>query len=207
MEVEGFASNLTPEERALRVQKERGLARSRDLEGAGLSRSQIRRLHARGVIQRVARGVYRDPDAPVTERSEIAEAARRVPGGVLCLLSALLFHGLTTQNPFEVWLGIDRKAWRPRVVPSPIRFVYLSGRPLTAGVEEHLVDDVPVGVFGTAKTVADGFTFRNQIGVRVAVEALHAYRESHPREIDALERFAEVDRATRVMRPYLEAIA
>jgi predicted transcriptional regulator of viral defense system len=197
----------TPKERALRVLKERGLARSRDLEAVGLSRSQIHGLHARGVIERVARGLYRDPDAPVTERSDIAEAARLVPGGVVCLLSALRFHGLTTQNPFEVWLGIDRKAWRPKIDHPPIRFVYLSGHALTAGVEEHVVDDVSVRVFGAAKTVADCFKFRNKIGIDVAVAALRAFRASHPKKLEALWRFAELDRVTRVMRPYLEAVA
>ncbi len=121
----------TPEERALRVLKERSLARSRDLEAAGLSWSQIPGLRARGVIERVARGLYRHPDALVTEGSDIAEVARLVPGRVVCLLSALRLHGLTTQNPFEVWLGVDRKSRRPRVEHPPIRFVYLSGSALT----------------------------------------------------------------------------
>ncbi len=97
-----------------------GIARTRELERSGISRTQLRRL-----VERVSRGLYRLPDPPLTERQDFAEAARRVPGGVICLLSALRFHGLTTRNPFEVWMAIDRKAWRPRVEHPRLRLCYL----------------------------------------------------------------------------------
>jgi len=172
----------------------------------GLARTQIRRLSARGEIVRVARGLYRLPGAPRSERQDLAEAARRVPGGVVCLLSALRFHGLTTQNPFEIWLAIDRKAWRPRVEHPPLRLVYLTEPALQAGVEEHDIDGVIVQVFSAAKTVADCFKFRNKIGTDVAVEALRDFRRKYSREFEALWRFAEVNRVTRVMHPYLESL-
>jgi predicted transcriptional regulator of viral defense system len=124
----------------------------------------------------------------------------------VCLLSALRFHGLTTQNPFEIWLAIDRKAWRPRLVHPPLRLLYLSRAALGQGVEEHDVDGVTVRVFSAAKTVADCFKFRNKIGTDVAVEALRDYRRQHPKSLDAVWRFAEVDRVTRVIGPYLEAV-
>ncbi len=183
-----------------------GIARPRDFEKAGVSRTQLRRLVARGVVERVGRGLYALPDAPRSERRDLAEAARRVPGGVVCLLSALRFHELTTQNPFEVWMAVDRKAWRPRPEHPPLRLVYLSGPALGEGVEEHDVDGVRVRVFSAAKTVADCFKFRNKIGIDVAVEALRDYRRRHPKELEALWRFAEVDRVARVIRPYLEAV-
>ncbi|MGH7151936.1 MAG: type IV toxin-antitoxin system AbiEi family antitoxin domain-containing protein [Planctomycetota bacterium] len=195
-----------PLERALGVLEERGIARSRDLERAGVSRTQLRRLLDRGLLERVGRGLYRSPEAPLTERSDLAQAARLAPGGVVCLLSALRFHDLTTQNPFEVWLAIDRKAWRPRAKHPPLRFVYLSGAALRDGVEEHDVGGVAVRVFGAAKTVADCFKFRNKIGTDVAVEALRAYRRAHPKKLEDVWRFAEVDRVTRVIRPYLETV-
>jgi len=128
-----------------------------------------------------------------------------VPEGVICLLSALRFHGLTTQNPFEVWIAIDRKAWRPRVAHPPLRLFYLSGPALKEGVEEHEISGVTVRVFSAAKTVADCFKFRNKIGIDVAVEALREYRRTHPKHLDAIWRFAQVDRVTRVIQPYLEA--
>lgn len=192
---------------ALSLLRSMGLARSRDLERAGLSRTQIQRLAREGVIARAARGLYRCPGASLTERRDLAEAARRVPAGVVCLLSALRFHGLTTQNPFQVWLAIDQKAWRPRIAHPPLRLVYLSGAPLREGVEEHDVGGVPVRVFSAAKTVADCFKFRNKIGIDVAVAALREYRRAHPKQLEAVWHFATIDRVQRVMRPYFEAIA
>jgi predicted transcriptional regulator of viral defense system len=192
--------------RARAVLEAKGVARSRDLEEAGISRAQIRRLVQQGIIVRVARGLYRDPSAPLTERADLAEAARLVPGGIVCLLSALRFHGLTTQNPFEVWLAIDRKAWRPHVEHPPVRFVYLSGAALTSGVEEHDVEGVTLRVYAAAKTVSDCFKFRNKIGVDVAVEALRAYRATHARGLEAVWKFAQIDRVARVIAPYLQAV-
>lgn len=197
----------TSRERALHVLARTGIARSRDLERGGVSRTELRRLRQRGFIERVDRGLYRLPGAVLSERHHLAEAARRVPGGVVCLLSALRFHGLTTQNPFEVWMAIDRKAWRPRVEHPPLRLLYLSGPALREGIEEHDVGGVTVRVFSAAKTVADCFKFRNKIGTDVGVEALRDYRRLHPKRLALLWRFAEIDRVTRVMLPYLEAVA
>ncbi len=196
----------TSAEIATRVLQDFGIARSRDLERAGVSRSQIRRLREQGLLERLGRGLYRRSGAPLSERHDLAAAARIVPGGVICLLSALRFHGLTTVNPFEVWLAIDRKAWRPRRDHPPLRLIYLSSAALREGVEGHDVDGVTVRVFSAARTVADCFKFRNKIGTDVAVEALRDYRRVHPKRLDAVWRCAETDRVTRVIRPYLEAI-
>lgn len=196
----------SPEYRAQVLLEELGIARSRDLERAGVSRTQLRRLVAREHIERVARGLYRLPGAPRSERHDLAEATRRVPRGVVCLLSALRFHGLTTQNPFEVWMAIERKAWRPLVEHPPLRLVYLSGPSLREGIEGHEVDGVAVSVFSPAKTVADCFKFRNKIGTDVAVEALRDYQRQHPKELEAVWRFAEIDRVARVLLPYLESL-
>lgn len=191
--------------RAEQLLRRAGITRTRELEQAGVSRTQLRRLLDRGQLERVGRGLYRLPDAPLTERQHLAEAARLVPSGVICLLSALRFHGLTTQNPFEVWMAIDRKAWRPRVTKPALRLFYLSGDSLTEGVEDHEVSNVEVRVFSAAKTVADCFKFRNKIGIDVAVEALREYRRVHPKRLEAVHRFAVVDRVANVIRPYLEA--
>jgi predicted transcriptional regulator of viral defense system len=196
----------SPVERALALLEAVPVARSKELEEAGLSRSQIQRLHEQGVLERVARGLYRLPEAPATERQHLAEAARLVPDGVVCLLSALRFHGLTTQNPFEVWMAIHQNAWRPQVDQPPLRLVHMSGPSFEEGVEDHDLDGVPVQVFSAAKTVADCFKFRNKIGVDVAVEALRDFRRLHPKELEAVWRFAEVNRVGRVVAPYLESL-
>jgi predicted transcriptional regulator of viral defense system len=195
-----------PTQKALNLLEKAGLARSCELERAGVTRTQLRRLLALGVIERVGRGLYTLPGAARTEQHDLAEAARRVPGGVVCLLSALRFHGLTTQNPFEVWMAIDRKAWRPRIEHPLLRLVYLSGPALREGVEEHDIGGVTVRVSSAAKTVADCFKFRNKIGIDVAVEALRDYRRQHPKRLEAVWRFAEVDRVALVLRPYLESL-
>ncbi len=142
----------------------------------------------------------------MTEHHSLAEASRRVPHGVVCLRSALRFRGLTTQNPHEVWLAIRRGARRPHVDYPPLQIVHLSAPAYEAGIEQHVIDGVPVRVYSAAKTVADCFEFRNRIGLDVALEALRDYRRRRA-SLDILWRYAELDRVARVMRPYLEALA
>jgi len=197
---------LNPHRRLQAILKKKGLARSRDLEAAGLSRTQIRRLAEKGVLEKVGRGLYRSPKTGSSERADLAQAARRVPGGVICLLSALRFHRLTTQNPFEVWMAIGAKAWRPRPGHPPLRLIYLAENSLQEGVEEHKADGVPLRVFSPARTVVDCFRFRNKVGIDVAMEALREYRRVHPKGLDAVWRFAERGRMAKVMMPYLEAV-
>jgi predicted transcriptional regulator of viral defense system len=197
----------TSSDRAVRLLREVGIARTSEFEHRAVSRTELRRLHERGIIERVGRGLYTLPGAVLTERHSLAEACRRVPRGVLCLLTALRLHGLTTQNPSEVWIAIDRKAWRPRQGSPRLRLIHMSGASFREGVEEHDVGGVRIRVYGAAKTVADCFKFRNKIGLDVAVEALRDYRRLHPKKLGALWRFAEMDRVTRVMQPYLETLA
>jgi predicted transcriptional regulator of viral defense system len=183
-----------------------GIVRTREFESLGVSRTQLRRLCEQGVIERVSRGLYSRPQAVFSEKHSLAEAARRVPAGVICLISALRFHGLTTQNPSEVWIAIAGKAWRPKAGSPRLQLVHYSGTSLGQGVERHDVGGVQVRVFGAAKTVADCFKFRSKVGIDVATEALRDYRRKHPKELRLLWRFAEIDRVTRIIRPYLEAL-
>jgi predicted transcriptional regulator of viral defense system len=129
-----------------------------------------------------------------------------VPKGVVCLLSALRFHELTTQAPFEVWLAIGEKAWRPRVDYPPLRVVRFSAAALASGVEQHQIEGVTIPVFSPAKTVADCFKYRNKIGLDVAIEALRECWGSRRCTMDDLWKYAKVCRVQNVMRPYLESI-
>jgi predicted transcriptional regulator of viral defense system len=187
--------------------RQHGVLRSSDFEAYGVSRMAVQRLCERGVLRRLGRGIYSLADAEFTEHHTLAEAARRVPAAVVCLLSALRFHELTTQNPFEVWLAIDGKAFKPKVDWPPLRIVRFSGAALTFGVEERDVEGVPVHITSPAKTVADCFKYRNKIGVDVAVEALVAYRRERRGSVDELLRAAAVDRVAVILRPYLEALS
>ncbi len=154
---------------------------------------------------RVARGTYIAADSEVTTRHTLALAAKLVPGGVVCLLSALNYHGIGSQLPREVWLAIDRKAALPRV-EIPVKVVRFSGKAFTEGVESHEIEGVNVRVFSLAKTVADCFKYRNKIGIDVAVEALAESRAQHRASVDDIWRYAKVCRVSNVMKPYLESI-
>ena len=183
-----------------------GIVRPRDLAHLGVSRTAIKRLVEGGFLRRLGRGLYSAADAELTEHHSLAEAATRVPRGVVCLLSALRFHGLTTQNPFEVWMAIGHKSWRPRALDVPLRVVHMSGPQLTAGVEVHEIEGVAVRVFGPAKTVVDCFRYRNRIGLDVAVEALRDFRRLHRGGMDDIWRFAVAGRVSKVLLPYIEAL-
>lgn len=182
------------------------MLRPRDLAPHGISREILRRLHAEGQLERRGRGLYVLANAVLSEHEMLAQAATRVPHGVVCLLSALRFHALTTQNPAEVWLAIDRKARTPKEPELPLRILRFSGVARTAGVKAHVVDGVRVRVYEPAKTVADCFKYRNKIGVDVAIEALRECWRSRRCTADELWRYAAICRVANVMRPYLEAI-
>jgi predicted transcriptional regulator of viral defense system len=197
----------TTTQKILDLAAETGLLRPRDLERQGISRAYLGRLVRSGELERVGRGLYRIPGADVTEHHSLVEVMTRVPRGVVCLLSALRFHGLTTQNPFEVWLAIDQKAWRPRSDGVRIRLVYLSGPAFESGIEEHVVERTTLRVYSAAKTVADCFKFRNKIGLDVALEALDDYRRKNRAGLDELWRYAKTVRVGEVIRPYMEAMS
>lgn len=186
---------------------QRGTARSRELEAVGVARSQLSRLVASGDLTRITRGLYALPGREPASDEALVVVARRAPQATFCLLTALRFHGLTTQAPFEIWLGIGHKDRAPRLDWPPLRVVRFSGTSLVAGVEPRQVDDVPIKVTGVARTVADCFKFRNKIGVDVAMEALREARRSKQASMDELWHFAQVCRVAKVMRPYLEALS
>ncbi len=205
MSVEGQAMDRT--QRILEIVEQAGVLRPRDLDAHRIPRIYLSRLCDRGLLQRVGRGLYVLPNADVSEHHTLAEAGKRVPHGVVCLLSALRFHGLTTQSPSDVWLAIGDKAWRPRVDYPPLRFVRFSARALETGVEKHSIEGVLVRVYNPAKTVADCFKYRNKIGLDVALEALRDCRRQRRCTNDELWRYAKICRVANVMRPYMEAIA
>lgn len=198
--------NLTAQQRLLDLFSKQSVVRSRDLEQYEIPRVEISRLCKRGVLERVGRGIYRLANARVTEHQTLTEVSKAIPNGVVCLLSALRFHELTTQAPFEVWMAIDVKAHLPRTSLT-IKFVRFSGSALSEGVETHMVDGVEVKVYCLAKTIADCFKYRNKIGLDVALEALRECRKSDRCTMDEVWRYAKVCRVSNVMRPYMEVMA
>ncbi len=191
---------------ALAVIKDMGLSRPVDLERRGVPRGRLYALAAAGLVERKARGLYVAKGHRYTANHALAQAAKRVPAGVVCLLSALRFHGLTTQQPAEVWLALPGKARRPRLDYPRLRVARFSGASLSGGIETHLIEGVKVRVYSAAKTVADCFKYRNKIGVDVAVEALKDFTATRRGGANDLARFARGCRVSRVIQPYLDAI-
>jgi predicted transcriptional regulator of viral defense system len=192
--------------RVVRLARQAGVLRTRDLEAHGVNRVALGRLVAAGVLERVGRGLYTAPTSKITAHHTLVEVSVRIPACIVCLLSALRFHQLTTQSPHEVWIALGVKARKPRTDWPPLRVVRFSGAALAYGVEAHTIEGVEVRVTSPAKTVADCFKYRNKIGIDVAVEALTEYRRKRG-SVDELMQAAAVDRVTVVIRPYLEAIA
>ena len=198
--------SVSVEQKVLDLAAREGVLRPRDLQRKGLPTDYLWRLHQQDKLEKVGRGMYAIPGAALTEHQTITQAARRVPHGVVCLLSALRFHDLTTQAPFEVWMAIDVKARSPKEEIIPLRIVRFSGQALTAGVETRTIEGVKVKVYNPAKTVADCFKYRNKIGLDVAIEALRDCWRKKRATTDQLWHYAKVCRVARVIRPYLESL-
>jgi predicted transcriptional regulator of viral defense system len=193
-------------DRLLRHVQRHGVVCTRDLETLGVSRVALQRAVDRGQVVRRARGVYVKPDHATTRHTDVADVAARSPKAIVCLLSALEYHSLTTQVPHAVWIMIQKSAHRPTITSPVIRVVRASGSALTAGVEKHTIEGVLVQMTNPAKTVADCFRYRDTVGTDVAVEALRdCLRARRATPADIFE-MAKVDRVARVMRPYLEAL-
>lgn len=187
--------------------RNKGIFRLCEARSLGLHPEQVRRLTSQGTLTRLGRGLYAPASLAPTEHHTLAEVAKRVPRGVVCLLTALRFHAIGTQHPREVWLAVDRRAGVPRLDVAPVRVVRFSGAALATGIDAHDVEGVTVLVTNPPRTVVDCFRFRNRIGVGVAIEALRDYRRLRKGTADELWRHADQLRMTRVMRPYWAAIA
>jgi predicted transcriptional regulator of viral defense system len=191
----------------IEVIRRMGIVRPADLEARGIPRARLYSLVQKGLVERRGRGIYVARNHALTAEHVLAQVAKRVPNGVLCLLTALGFHGLTTQSPAEVWIALSEKARKPRLDYPRLRIVRFSGSALTEGIETHSVEGVKVRFYSAAKTVADCFKFRNKIGIDIAVEALKDFSRTHRGGANELARFARICRVMRVMQPYLDAIA
>lgn len=196
----------TPHQTILALAAQRGLIRPRDLDALGLPSVALTRLVRQGLLTRVGRGLYARPDRSVSEHGTLAEVARKHPQTIVCLLSALRVHDLTTQSPFEVWLAIPNKARAPKMGYPPLRIVRFSGAALTNGIEDRQIDGVTVRVTNVARTVADCFKFRNKIGLDVAMEALQEAWRAKRVSMDELWRYATLCRVANVMRPYMDTL-
>lgn len=198
---------LTHSARLLALAKKRPILRSRDVAAAGIHTGTLSRLARAGSLERVGPGRYRlAQPTGVSEHHDLVVATTSVPRSVVCLTSALQFHGLGTQLPAEVWLAVPRGSRVPRLGEPPLRIVRIAPDVFGLGVEEHRVEGQAVRVYGVARTIADCFRFRNKVGLDVALEALAEGWRGKRFKMDELHRIAAALRVGRVMQPYLEAI-
>lgn len=180
--------------------------RPRDLKEHCLPRDYLYVLAQEGVIERIGRGLYQWPNKDLGRHHSLVEISKLAPKAVVALLSALNYHNMTTQNPHQIWLAIDRKAWRPEISYPPVRFVTMSAESLHSGVETHSIEGVSIKVFNPAKTVVDCFKYRGKVGLDVALEALREGWSARKFTIDELQGYAKICRVQKVMQPYLESL-
>ena len=207
MEHETAVPADTHSQRVLDLASQKGLLRASDLDAIDAPRVVLTRLIAAGLLDRVGRGLYRLPGHPISEHEGLMVVATKAPQAVFCLLTALQFHGLTTQLPRQVWIAMPRGSHSPRIDYPPIRMVQMAGSAHLAGVEEHLCNGVKARIYSPAKTVVDCFKHRNKIGLDVALEALKDAWRTRKASADDLWRYAQDCRVATVMRPYMEAVA
>ena len=196
----------TTADKVLKLARETGILRARDLAAYNIPREYLGRLVKKGLLERHGRGLYMLASADLTERHNFAQIAAKVPNGVICLLSALSFHELTTQSPPVVWLALPDKTWTPKLDYPPLRVCWYSPASFSQGIETHRIEGRTVKVYGVARTIADCFKYRNKIGLDVALEALRDAWRQKKASIGQIEKYAAVCRVSRVMRPYLEAL-
>ena len=160
-------------EKLINALEDKGIMKASEILKLGISREYLRKLYAKNVVAKAARGYYVLPDYEMTAMQSITQVAKQIPKGVICLLSALRVYDFTTQNPFEVWVALERDTWKPnQTLSTQVRYMRFSGGAYTEGIETKVIDNIKVKVYCPAKTVADCFKYRNKIGLDVALEAL-----------------------------------
>ena len=191
---------------ALRIFEKKKVMRSTEIFAEGIQPRTLYQMRDDGLVVQEGRGLYRLANEQTWSDPDLAVVALRIPKGVICLISALYFHQLTTQIPHEVYVALPRDSEKPRIQYPPTRFFWISPEPFKAGIEKHKIDNVDVSVYGVAKTIADCFKFRNKTGMDVALESLREGLRQKRCTPDEILRFARIDRVERTMLPYLEAL-
>ena len=190
----------------LLIAERNGMIRTRDALNDGIHPSILYKLRDSGVLERVSRGVYRLASEQPISNLDIVTVAARIPRAVICLISALSFHDITTQIPHAVSIALERGSEPPRIEHPPVDLHYFSKESLTAGIELHTMDGVDVRVYSPEKTLADCFKFRNQLGMDIVLEALRFYKERMPFDVAKLMKYARICRVETTMKPYIEAM-
>jgi len=194
-------------EKAKKIFRDRGgMLKTGEALRAGIHPRILYEMERAQILEKLNRGLYRLTDLPALGNPDLVTIALKVPSGVICLISALAYHEITTQVPHEVYVALNRGMEAPRLGHPPLRIFWFSGQAFTLGIESHKIDGVSVRIYSPEKTIADCFKYRNKIGLDTAIEALKLYREKRRFKANDLMKFARVCRVDKVMRPYLEAL-
>ena len=194
------------QEQAIEIfRKHGGQLRMSDAVKMGITRYMLYSMRDRGIIERVSRGIYRLVDMPAISNPDLVTVSLRFPRAVVCLISALSFHEITTQIPHEVSVAIPRNSRVPSIEYPPLHIYTFAENAYKYGIEMHMIDNVAVKIYSAEKTLADCFKFRNKLGMEVVLEGLKLYKTRKRVQVDELLKFAKICRVERVMRPYLEA--
>jgi predicted transcriptional regulator of viral defense system len=183
-----------------------GLLRTQQAIDEGIAPRTLYQMRETGAIVRESRGLYRLADTEPGEYYDLVQVALRIPKGVICLISALSFHGLATQIPHQIYVALPINAEKPRLEYPPIRLFWLSPKTYSAGIEYYNLDGIPVKIYGAEKSIADCFKFRNKIGLDIALDALRDYRKREEFNIETLIHYTQINRVQRIIRPYLEVV-
>jgi len=183
-----------------------GLLKTGEALSAGIHPRTLYEMQRSGILEQLTRGLYRLADLPPLGNPDLISVSLKIPNGVICLISALAYHEITTQVPHEVYVALERGTEAPRLNHPPIRVFWFSEQAFTHGIQTHKIDGVSVRIYNPEKTIADCFKYRNKIGLDTAIEALKLYREKKRFKSEELMQFARVCRVEKVIRPYLEAL-
>jgi predicted transcriptional regulator of viral defense system len=187
--------------------EQRKIVKTEELSSAGVHRETIHRMVEAGDIIKLARGLYSLPDYQPTENYSLFEAQKLVAKGVVCLLSALSYHGIGTQNPSEIWMAIPRKTRPPKIDSSPVKIVKFSGEGYRNGIEKHIIENNEIKIYNIPKTIADCFKYRNKLGMDVAIEALKDVMLNKQATVDEIIKYSEICRVRKIITPYMESLA
>ena len=194
-------------EKAQKIFRDRGgVLKTGEALSAGIHPRMLYEMHRTGILEQLTRGLYRLEDLPPLGNPDLVSVSLKIPNGVICLISALAYHEITTQVPHEVYVALGRDTEAPRLGHPPVRIFRFSGQAFTHGIKTHKIDGVPVRIYSPEKTIADCFKYRNKIGLDTAIEALKLYCKKKHFKSEELTEFARVCRVEKVMRPYLEAL-
>ncbi|MDP1608126.1 MAG: type IV toxin-antitoxin system AbiEi family antitoxin domain-containing protein [Chlamydiales bacterium] len=199
--------SMSAKQKAIELFKEnQGLLRTAEAIRLGIHPRTIYQLRDEGLLEQLAKGVYRLTEVPDFSEPDLVLVSKKIPRGIICLISALAYHEITTQIPHFVYVAIPTKARPSRLEYPPLRYFRYSEKVYRSGVETILIGGYPVKIYNIEKTLADCVKFRNKIGMDVVIEALKMYWQRKGAQIDKLYEYAKINRVEKILQPIMETI-